>query len=112
MDTTIKNLSAIEILDSRGNPTLEVEITLKNGTTERVGVPSGASTGIHEAVELRDNNGCFHLSRALLLRSHVEALDGYHAIFKFVEQTDKSGKLLIRRLHHHFYGKYFVLRIG
>lgn len=66
MDTTIKNLSAIEILDSRGNPTLEVEITLKNGTIERVGVPSGASTGIHEAVELRDNDAARYNGKGVL----------------------------------------------
>ncbi|MDO8566335.1 MAG: phosphopyruvate hydratase [Candidatus Moranbacteria bacterium] len=45
-----------EILDSRGNPTVEVEVTLEDGTTARAGVPSGASTGAYEAVELRDNN--------------------------------------------------------
>lgn len=45
-----------EILDSRGNPTVEVEVTLDDGVIARAGVPSGASTGAHEAVELRDNN--------------------------------------------------------
>src|SRR5574344_290074 len=43
-----------EILDSRGNPTVEVEVTLSDGSFGRAGVPSGASTGSHEAVELRD----------------------------------------------------------
>ena len=43
-----------EILDSRGNPTVEVEVTLASGATGRAAVPSGASTGEHEAVELRD----------------------------------------------------------
>ncbi|MBN1783512.1 MAG: phosphopyruvate hydratase [Alphaproteobacteria bacterium] len=51
--TTIK---AREILDSRGNPTVEVDVTLENGAMGRVGVPSGASTGEHEAVELRDGD--------------------------------------------------------
>jgi enolase len=46
----------MEILDSRGNPTVEVEIELSNGTTGRAAVPSGASTGSHEAVELRDGD--------------------------------------------------------
>src|SRR3989344_7573880 len=45
-----------EILDSRGNPTVEVEVTLEDGTIARAGVPSGASTGAFEAVELRDND--------------------------------------------------------
>jgi enolase len=53
---TIKNIKAREILDSRGNPTLEVEATLSDGTTGRAAVPSGASTGKHEALELRDGD--------------------------------------------------------
>ncbi len=51
----ITTLHAREILDSRGNPTVEVEVLLENGIQERASVPSGASTGEHEAVELRDN---------------------------------------------------------
>ena len=54
MDTTIEYINAIEILDSRGNPTVEVEVVLADGSYGRAGVPSGASTGIHEALELRD----------------------------------------------------------
>ena len=46
-----------EILDSRGNPTVEVEVTLDDGTVGRAAVPSGASTGVHEACELRDGEG-------------------------------------------------------
>lgn len=56
MDTTIQRLHAREILDSRGNPTVEVECILTCGTLARAGVPSGASTGVHEAVELRDGD--------------------------------------------------------
>ena len=52
----IKNIFAREILDSRGNPTVEVEATLDSGLTAIASVPSGASTGIHEALELRDND--------------------------------------------------------
>ncbi len=52
----IEIVSAREILDSRGNPTVEAEVTLLDGTTGRAAVPSGASTGEHEAVELRDND--------------------------------------------------------
>jgi enolase len=54
--STIKNLRAREILDSRGNPTLEVEAILDSGSTGRAAVPSGASTGKYEAVELRDGD--------------------------------------------------------
>lgn len=56
MDTTIESISAIEILDSRGNPTVEVEVGLVNGAWGRAAVPSGASTGVHEALELRDGD--------------------------------------------------------
>jgi len=56
MDTTIESISALEILDSRGNPTVEVEVVLGDGSWGRAAVPSGASTGIHEALELRDGD--------------------------------------------------------
>jgi enolase len=56
MDTTIESISAIEILDSRGNPTIEVEVMLADGAWGRAAVPSGASTGVHEALELRDGD--------------------------------------------------------
>ncbi len=52
----IENVHAREILDSRGNPTLEVEILLEDGSFARAAVPSGASTGAFEAVELRDGD--------------------------------------------------------
>lgn len=54
METQIRPVRAREILDSRGNPTVEVEVTLTGGATGRAAVPSGSSTGVHEAVELRD----------------------------------------------------------
>jgi len=56
MNTTITDVWSREILDSRGNPTLEVEVTLEDGTIGRAAVPSGASTGENEAVELRDGD--------------------------------------------------------
>ena len=52
--TTIIDIQAREILDSRGNPTVEADVILDSGTMGRAAVPSGASTGEHEAVELRD----------------------------------------------------------
>ena len=57
--TAITNILAREVLDSRGNPTVEVEVLLENGATGRAIVPSGASTGEHEAVELRDGGKRF-----------------------------------------------------
>jgi enolase len=56
MDTTIISLNALQILDSRGNPTVEVEVILGDGSWGRAAVPSGASTGVHEALELRDGD--------------------------------------------------------
>jgi enolase len=56
MKLAVATVHAIEILDSRGNPTLAVTLSLADGTTARAGVPSGASTGAREAVELRDGN--------------------------------------------------------
>ncbi|HOE35334.1 MAG: phosphopyruvate hydratase [Chloroflexi bacterium] len=56
MDTTIEYVNAMEVLDSRGNPTVEVEVILADGSYGRAIVPSGASTGIHEALELRDGD--------------------------------------------------------
>ncbi len=59
MDTSIKTIKAREIIDSRGNPTVEVDVTLSSGIMARAACPSGASTGIHEAVERRDGGARF-----------------------------------------------------
>jgi len=56
MQTTIESIHARQVLDSRGNPTVEVEVTLFDGSWGRAIVPSGASTGVHEALELRDKD--------------------------------------------------------
>ncbi len=55
-EVVIKRVIAREILDSRGNPTIEVDVSLDNGVTGRAAVPSGASTGTREALELRDGD--------------------------------------------------------
>ena len=82
--TAIKNLLAREVLDSRGNPTVEVDVLLESGATGRAIVPSGASTGEHEAVELRDGGKRF-LGKGVLkavsnvnneIRNAVLGLDG------------------------------------
>ncbi|MEM1173480.1 MAG: phosphopyruvate hydratase [Pseudomonadota bacterium] len=62
---TIKDLTAREILDSRGNPTVEADVTLADGSTARAGVPSGASTGTREAVELRDGDAERYLGKGV-----------------------------------------------
>lgn len=66
MAALIKQIIAREILDSRGNPTVEVDVTLKNGISGRAAVPSGASTGEHEAVELRDGDKKRYLGKGVL----------------------------------------------
>jgi len=62
----ISNIHAREVLDSRGNPTVEVEVTFDNGIMGRAIVPSGASTGIHEALELRDDDMTRYLGKGVL----------------------------------------------
>ena len=74
MNTTITDVNAREILDSRGNPTIEVDVELENGVIGRAAVPSGASTGEHEAVELRDGDALRYLGKGVLNAvEHVNA---------------------------------------
>jgi len=77
--STIADIFAREILDSRGNPTVEVDVYLEDGAFGRAAVPSGASTGEHEAVELRDGDP----QRQLLIDRTLLELDG----------TDNKSKL-------------------
>lgn len=78
----ITKVFARQILDSRGNPTIEVDVCTKNGVVGRAAVPSGASTGIHEAVELRDNDKSHYKGKGVLMAVHNvnsiinEALNG------------------------------------
>lgn len=62
----IVNMTARQILDSRGNPTIEVDVFTSNGVMGRAAVPSGASTGIHEAVELRDGDNSIYLGKSVM----------------------------------------------
>ena len=66
MNTTIVDVHGREILDSRGNPTVEAEVSLDDGSVGRAAVPSGASTGEHEAVELRDGDQERYLGKGVL----------------------------------------------
>ena len=72
--TAIIDIYAREILDSRGNPTVEVDVTLEDGTMGRAAVPSGASTGAHEAVEKRDGDKARYLGKGVL--EAVAAVNG------------------------------------
>ncbi|MBP6978249.1 MAG: phosphopyruvate hydratase [Bacteroidales bacterium] len=67
---TIINVSARQILDSRGNPTIEVDVYSSSGMIGRASVPSGASTGVHEAVELRDGDKSMYLGKSVLKAVH------------------------------------------
>jgi len=78
----IQNIHARQILDSRGNPTVEVEVTTEEGIVGRAAVPSGASTGKHEAVELRDKGDSFMGKGVMNAVNNVnttlaEELEGY-----------------------------------
>ena len=88
--TEIADIHAREILDSRGNPTVEVEVTLDDGTLGRAAVPSGASTGAHEAIEKRDG-GTRYGGRGV--RAAVEAVNG--EIFDALSGFDAADQLLL-----------------
>ncbi len=88
--TAIIDIIGRQILDSRGNPTVEVDVVLENGTQARAAVPSGASTGVHEAVELRDGGDAWNgkgVSRA------VEAVNG--EIFDLLSGIDVEEQMKI-----------------
>ena len=72
--TAIVDIIGREILDSRGNPTVEVDVVLEDGSVGRAAVPSGASTGAHEAVELRDGDKGRYLGKGV--RKAVDAVNG------------------------------------
>jgi len=73
--SSIKNIKARQILDSRGNPTIEAEVLTKSGIVGRASVPSGASTGKYEAVELRDGDSLNYLGRGVLKAvNHINTL--------------------------------------
>ncbi len=82
---TIYNIQAREVLDSRGNPTVEADVTLANGVVGRAAVPSGASTGEHEAIELRDGDKKRYLGKGVskavqnITKKILPALDGVDA---------------------------------
>ncbi|AUH34777.1 phosphopyruvate hydratase [Paracoccus tegillarcae] len=92
--TAIIDIFAREILDSRGNPTVEVDVTLEDGTLGRAAVPSGASTGAHEAVEMRDGDKARYMGKGVL--EAVAAVNGELAENLIGE--DSTEQLAIDRL--------------
>ena len=87
--TAIVDIIGREILDSRGNPTVEVDVVLADGSRGRAGVPSGASTGAHEAIELRDGDKTRYLGKGV--RSAVEAVNG--EIFDALSGMDAEAQV-------------------
>ncbi len=88
--STIENVKAIEILDSRGNPTLEVEVELYDGTLGRAAVPSGASTGTHEAVELRDGDKSRYGGKGVL-KAVANVNDSIAGVIIGMSAEDQAG---------------------
>ena len=89
--TAIVDIIGREILDSRGNPTIEVDVVLEDGSLGRAAVPSGASTGAHEAVELRDGDKKRYLGKGV--RMAVEAVNG--EIFDAVGGMDAEAQVKV-----------------
>jgi enolase len=92
--TDILDIHAREILDSRGNPTVEVEVTLETGAEGRAAVPSGASTGSHEAVELRDGDKKRYGGKGVL--NACESVNG--EIFDALSGMDAEDQIMLDRV--------------
>ena len=82
----IKNITAREILDSRGNPTVETCIFLDDGGRAKASVPSGASTGVHEAVELRDGDKARYGGLGVLTIGGVFYKNVYYRLTNFIQK--------------------------
>jgi enolase len=91
--TAIIDIIGREILDSRGNPTVEVEVTLEDGSVGRAAVPSGASTGAHEAVELRDGDKARYMGKGV--KKAVDAVNG--ELFDAIGGMDAEAQVHIDR---------------
>src|SRR6186713_1864317 len=89
--TAIVDIIGREILDSRGNPTVEVDVVLENGALGRAAVPSGASTGAHEAVELRDGDKSRYLGKGV--KKAVASVEG--EIFDAIGGFEAEGQVKI-----------------
>lgn len=103
----IIDVHARQILDSRGNPTIEVDVLTENGALGRAAVPSGASTGVHEAVELRDNDKSVYMGKGVLhavanvndiIAKELQGIDVFEqnaidALMIALDGTENKGKL-------------------
>jgi enolase 1/2/3 len=91
--SNIEIIQAREILDSRGNPTIEVDVFLEDGSVGRAGVPSGASTGEHEAIELRDGHKDRYLGKGVL-----DAVGNVRSLEEELIGVDATDQILIDRI--------------
>ena len=89
--TAIIDIHAREILDSRGNPTVEVDVVLETGVFGRAAVPSGASTGVHEACELRDGDTSRYLGKGV--QKAVDSVNG--EIYDALSGMDAEDQILL-----------------
>lgn len=105
--TAILDITAREILDSRGNPTVEVDVTLETGAFGRAAVPSGASTGAHEAVELRDG-GSRYLGKGVL--QAVDAVNG--EIYDALTGLDAENQVVLDKVMRDLDGTENKSRLG
>jgi enolase len=92
----INNITARQILDSRGNPTIEVDVVTESGTLGRAAVPSGASTGTHEAVELRDNDKAIYMGKSV-----YQAVNNVNTVIRenlkgsyILDQAEIDGRMI------------------
>ena len=106
--TAILDIIAREILDSRGNPTVEVDVVLEDGSFGRAGVPSGASTGQYEAVELRDGDKKRYLGKGV--QKAVDAVNG--EIFSALCGMDATEQLHLDRIMQDLDGTENKARLG
>ena len=115
--TAIIDIHGREIMDSRGNPTVEVDVVLESGAIGRAGVPSGASTGAHEAVELRDGDKARFSGKGVLLACEyvnteifetlvgMEADDQVHIDQTLIERQHDIVARLIASRFNRFHNK-------
>ncbi len=106
--TAILDITAREILDSRGNPTVEVDVTLEDGSFGRAAVPSGASTGAHEAMELRDGDKSRYMGKGV--SKAVAAVNG--EIYEALADIDAENQIDIDRVMINLDGTPNKARLG
>jgi enolase len=91
--TSIVKITGLEILDSRGNPTVEADVYLADGSMGRAAVPSGASTGEHEAVELRDGD------KSRYLGSRTDRICKYNQLLRIEDRLGPAAQFPGRKAY-------------